>query len=99
MLQPTFATTILKTAPEIDEKSDAVRELSVAETEAELGGFYLWEYNHAAARSQVEQALQDDPKLGLAHELMRFLNFSDAIHAPAHKHFAQAFALDRTLYL
>ncbi len=99
MLQPTFATTILKTAPEIDEKSDAVRELSVAETEAELGGFYLWEYNHAAARSQVEQALQDDPKLGLAHELMGFLNFSDGKDAAAEKDFAQAFALDRTLYL
>jgi tetratricopeptide (TPR) repeat protein len=99
MLQPTFTTTVLKTAPEIDDKVFAVRELSVAETEAELGGFYLGEFNHAAARLQVEQALKDDPKLGLAHELMGFLDFSDGKDGEAATEFAQAFALNGTLYL
>ena len=47
---PHSPATLLKTAPEIDENTFTVRELSVAETEAELGGFYLWDYNHAAAR-------------------------------------------------
>jgi Tfp pilus assembly protein PilF len=99
MLQPTFTTTILKSAPQIDEKTFASRTLSVAETEAELGGFYLWNHNHQAARPQVEQALQDDPKLGLAHELMGFLDFSDGKDTEASKEFAQAFLLDGTLYL
>jgi tetratricopeptide (TPR) repeat protein len=99
MLQPTFTTTVLKTAPEIDDKVFAVRELSVAETEAELGGFYLWEFNHAAARLEVEQALKDDPKLGIAHELMGFLDFSDGKDGEAATEFAQAFALNGVLYL
>jgi Tfp pilus assembly protein PilF len=99
MLQPTFTATLLKTAPQIDEKVFALRELSVAETEAELGDFYFWEHDHPAARAQAEQALKDDPKLGLAHELMGFLNFSDGKDAEASNEFAQAFASDGTLYL
>jgi Tfp pilus assembly protein PilF len=99
MQQPTFASTLLRTAPEVDENTFTVREMSVAETEAEFGSFYLWESNHAAARSEVEQALKDDPKLGLAHELMGFLDFSDGKDSEAATEFAQAFALNGTLYL
>ena len=99
MLQPTFSTTVLKSAPDIDEKSFAFRTMSVAETEAELGGFYLWDYNLPAARSQVEQALKDDPKLGLAHENMGFLDFTDGKDAEAAREFAQASVLDGTLCL
>jgi len=99
MRQPTYASTLLKTAPEIDENTFTVREMSVAETEAELGGFYLWDHNHEAARAEVEQALKDDPKVGLAHELMGFLDFSDGKDAEAAAEFSQAFALNGTLYL
>jgi Tfp pilus assembly protein PilF len=99
MLQPTFTATLLKTAPEIDENAFPVRELSGAETEAELGDFYFWEHDQPAARSQAEQALKDDPKLGLAHELMGFLDFSDGRDAEASNEFTQAFALDASLYL
>jgi Tfp pilus assembly protein PilF len=99
MQQPTFASTLLRTAPEIDENTFTVRDMSVAETEAEFGSFYLWDFNHAAARSEVEQALKDDPKLGLAHELMGFLDFSDGKDAEAASEFSQAFALNDTLYL
>jgi len=99
MLQPTFTTTILKSAPQIDENTFSSRTLSVAETETELGGFYLWNHNLPAARVQVEQALKDDPKLGLAHENMGFLDFTDGNSAEAAKEFAQAFALDDTRFL
>lgn len=99
MLQPTYSTTVLKTAPDIDEKSFASRTMSVAETEAELGGFYLWDHNLPAARSLVEQALKDDPKLGLAHENMAFLDFTDGKDAEAATEFAQASVLDGTLCL
>jgi len=99
MRQPTYASTLLRTAPEIDQNTFTVREMSMGETEAELGGFYLWDYNHAAARPQVEQALKDDPKLGLAHELMGFLDFTDGKDAEAAAEFSQAFSLNGTLYL
>lgn len=99
MMQPTYTTTIVKSAPQIDEKSFASRTLSAAETEAELGGFFLWNYNLPTARSQLSQALQDDPKLALAHETMGFVDFGDGKDSDAAKEFAQAFALDGTLYL
>ncbi len=99
MLQPTFTTTILKNTPQIDEKAFSTRVLSVSETEAELGAFYLWDHNLPDARSLVAQALRDDPKLGLAHENTGFIDFVDGKDAEAAKEFAQAFALDSTLYL
>jgi Tfp pilus assembly protein PilF len=99
MLQPTFTTTMLKSAPDIDEKSFTSRTMSVAETEAELGGFYLWDHNLPAARSMVEQALKDDPKLGLARENMGFLDFADGKDAESAAEFAQASVLDGTLCL
>lgn len=99
MLQPTFTTTILKTSPDIDEKSFTSRVLGVAETEAELGGFFLWDHNIADARPLIAQALQDDPKLGLAHEYTGFLDFTDGKDAEAAREFAQAVALDGKLYL
>jgi tetratricopeptide (TPR) repeat protein len=99
MLQPTFATTILKTAPQIDEKAFSTRLLSIAETEAEIGAFYLWDHNFPDARTFVSQALQDDPKLGLAHENMGFIDFVGGKDAEAANEFTQAFALDSTLYL
>jgi len=99
MLQPTFPTTVLKSAPDIDEKSFTFRTMSVAETEAELGGFHLWSRDLAAAHSLTEQALHDNPKLGLAHEIMGFLDFTDGKDAEAAREFAQASVLDGTLCL
>jgi len=99
MLQPTFATTILNNAPVIDEKSFSSRPLSVAETEAELGGYHLWIHDLETARSLTEQALRDDPKLGLAHENMAFLRFQDGNTADASKEFAEAARLDDKLFL
>jgi len=64
-------------------------------TEAELGSFYLWDHNQADARPEVEQALKDDPKLGLAHELMGFLNFSDGKDAEAEAEFSAGIRLER----
>jgi hypothetical protein len=71
----------------------------MAETEAELGGFHLWEADASGARPLLEQALKDDPKLGLAHEYMGFLDFADGKDAEAAKEFSQACALDGTLSL
>ena len=51
------------------------------------------------ARPLIEQALKDDPKLGIAHENMGFLDFSDGKDSEAASEFTQAYALDGTLYL
>ena len=99
MQQPTFTTTVLKDPVQIDDKSTALRVMTVAETEAELGGFHLWTHDNNGARPLLEQALKDDPKLGLAHENMGFLDFADGKDAEAVSQFAQAYTLDSKLYL
>jgi tetratricopeptide (TPR) repeat protein len=73
--------------------------MSIAETEAELGGFHLWTRDHTGARALLQQALTDDPQLGLAHENMGFLDFADGKDTEAASEFKQACALDKSLYL
>ncbi len=97
--QPTFLSTILKDPPQIDDKAVTFRPLTIAETEAELGGFHLWTRDRDGARPLLEQALKDDPKLGLAHENMGFLDFDEGKEAEAASEFAQAYALDSHRYL
>jgi len=99
MQQHIFTTTMLKSDPQIDEKAFVSRTMSVAETEAELGGYHLWIHDFPVARVLVEQALKDDPKLGLAHENMGFLDFSDGKDAEAAREFSEAYASDGTLFL
>lgn len=99
VLQPTFTTTVLKDSPQIDEKTFVSRTLTTAETEAELASFQLWQHDLMTARPLIEQALKDDPKLGLAHENMAFLDFADGKDAEAASEFSKASALDGTLYL
>lgn len=84
---------------EIDEKTFTSRELSVAQTEAELAGYQLWNHDISSARALVAQALADDPKLGLAHEENGFLLFQDGKTADATDEFTKAYTLDPTLYL
>src|ERR1700685_2199162 len=99
MLQPTFATTMVKNSPQIDDNSFTSRSLSVAETEAELGGYHLWAHAFSDARPLIDQAIKDDPKLGLAHKNMGFLDFADGKEAEAANEFTQAVSLDGSLYL
>jgi tetratricopeptide (TPR) repeat protein len=99
MQQPTFTTTVLKDPEQIDDKTFTSRTLSVAETEAELGGFHLWTRDREGARALLGQALKDDPKLGLAHENMGFLNFAEGDDSGAASEFSQAYSLADNLYL
>lgn len=99
MQQPAFPGTILKDAPHIDENLIVTRALTESETEAELGGFHLWTRDYAGARRLLEQALKDDSKLGLAHENMGFLDFSEGKDREAASEFSQASSLDGKLYL
>jgi tetratricopeptide (TPR) repeat protein len=99
MQQPTYTTTVLKDPDQIDDKTFNSRSLTAAETEAELGGFHLWTHDFEGAHSLLEQAVKDDPKLGLAHENMGFLDFAQGNDSAAAAEFSQAYSLDGALYL
>lgn len=94
-----FHAAVLQDPPQINEKTFATRTLTLAETDAELGGFHLWTHDLAGARPLIAQALQQDAKLGLAHEENGFLLFGDGNDAVAEEEFTQACALDPSLYL
>jgi Tfp pilus assembly protein PilF len=94
-----FQTGALTSPPQIDDKNFSTRTMSVAEAEAELSGFHFWTRDVPGARTLAEKAVKDDPKLGLAHEMMGFVDFADAKDADAQNEFTQATALDSTLWL
>ncbi len=94
-----FHAAVILSPPQIDEKDFTSHPLTMAQTEAELAGFHLWNHDLNVARVLVAKALKDDPKLGQAHEEDGFLLFADGQDAVARDEFAQAYALDGTLYL
>ncbi len=94
-----FHAAVFPNPPEIKEKEFTVRKLSVAETEAALAGYFLWNRNPTSATPLVAAALEHDPKLGLAHEEDGFLLFNVGKDSEAAAEFASAYALDPTLYL
>jgi Tfp pilus assembly protein PilF len=94
-----FTTAVIKSPPRIDEKGFAVRTLSTAETESQLGSYHLWSYQLPEARQYIEQAVKDDPKLGFAHENMGFLDFREGKDEEALREFSLAYELDNSLYL
>jgi len=96
---PTLRNSVIKDLPRVDDSQFVTRELSPAETSAEIAGYHIWTRNLKAARPLLDQALKDDPKLPLAHENMGFLEFDDGNDDAALKQFSQAFEIDPKLYL
>jgi tetratricopeptide (TPR) repeat protein len=94
-----WAAAVVKPPAAGNEKDYPSRTLSMAETQAEIGGYHLWTHDHANARNYVDDALRNDPQLGLAHEEKGFLDFSDGKDADSLNEFTQAVAADGTLYL
>jgi len=95
----TFTAAVISNPPRIDEKTFTSRTLSLAETKAELSGFHLWTHDPSGARSLAEQAIKDDPKVGLAHEVLGFADFDEGKDADALSEFSRACALDPSLWL
>src|SRR5579864_6098283 len=89
----------VKNPPNFSEKDFTFRQLTAAETQAELGAFHLWDHDLGAARAPILQALSQDPNLALAHEDMGFLDFADGKDEEAAHEFDQAFHVDGKLYL
>jgi tetratricopeptide (TPR) repeat protein len=94
-----FTAALFKSAEQQSAKDYAVRTLTPAESEAQLGLFHFYGHNKELARTSFEAAMQDDPKLALAHEGMGFLDFQDGKDEDAVKEFSQAYELDHKLYL
>ena len=90
---------VFNSPSKIDEKDFVVHTFSMAESESQLGSYRLWSRQLSDAKPYVELALKDDPKLGLAHEDMGFLDFAAAKDKEAAREFAQAYDLDPKLYL
>jgi Tfp pilus assembly protein PilF len=85
--------------PQFDEKSFLSHTLAMSETKAELAGFHLWTGDLEDARQFAEEALKEDPKQGLAHEVMGFLEFGEGRDAEALNEFTQAWTFDPNLSL
>jgi tetratricopeptide (TPR) repeat protein len=97
--QVAFPVAIMKAPAQINEKDFSVRQLSEAETDAELGGFQIWAHHIDDARPLIERALKADPKLASAHENMGFIYFSEGKEQEAANEFQQAVDLDPSRYL
>ena len=94
-----FSSSMLPNPPPLDEKKFVARTLTAAETKAELAGFRLWTHDLEDARPLADEALKEDPKLGLAHEVMGFVDFGEGKDADALNEFTQATILNPNLPL
>lgn len=97
--QPKLPARVIDSPQHTEEAEFALRRLNVAETEAELSTFYLWEHDYESARKLLEDALKADGKMALAHENMGLLYFSEGKDAEALSEFNRAYELDNKLYL
>jgi tetratricopeptide (TPR) repeat protein len=82
-----------------NEKDFSVRTMTMAETQAELGGYHLWTRDWDNARDYVKDALTNDPNLGVAHEEQGFLYLHDGKDSDALPEFQKALDRDNTLFL
>ena len=89
---------VFKPAP-VDKSSFAVREMSPAESNAVLGGFYARNRDEDFAQRKLASALALDPKLPLAHENMAFLDFQLGKDEEARREFSLAAELNPKSYL
>jgi len=94
-----FNAYVLPNTDQMKEKDFPSRKLSVAETEAAIGGYRLFKRDTAEARELIEDALDEDPKLAEAHECKAFLLFQDGKDEEAQREFAAAYELDNTRFL
>jgi tetratricopeptide (TPR) repeat protein len=94
-----FTSFRMENPPEIRERDFPSRQLTVAETEAELGTYRLFSHDREEARSAIEEALRQDSGLALAHETLGFLDFTNGKDEDARAEFEKARTADPHLYL
>jgi tetratricopeptide (TPR) repeat protein len=94
-----FSAAVFDAPPSIDEKTFLARTLTPADADAQLAAFHIWTHDVEGALPLAQQAVDADPKLGLAHEDMGYVLFTQGKDAAAENEFSQAYSLDGTLYL
>jgi tetratricopeptide (TPR) repeat protein len=94
-----FTAYVLENPQPLQERDFSARKLTKAETDAEVGGYRLWEHDRAEATESVDRALAEDASLGMAHEEKGFIYFREGKDEDAAKEFSRAYELDNTRYL
>ncbi len=80
-------------------KSYSTRALSPGEVAAEEALFYLQTQRPKEARASIDEALQADPKLALAHEAGGLIAYQQRDYPAAEKEFARAIELSPNSYV
>ncbi len=93
-----FQAGVIATPSHEDEKSFSTRTMTLAETRAELGSFYLSTGHLKEAREPIEASVSSNPKLALAHEDLGFLDLHEGKDDEAGREFSQAVDLDSHMY-
>ncbi|HUM03940.1 MAG TPA: DUF1570 domain-containing protein [Terriglobales bacterium] len=96
--QLAFSAGVIPAPNRIDEKSFSARALTVPETEAELGSFYLTTHQWKLAQEVSETAAKEDPKSAIAHENLAFVALQHGKDDEATREFSRALELDDHLY-
>ena len=94
-----YPTAVITYAAKVDEKDYSGRQLSMAETQAELAAHLILAHQFELAKSSAEAAIKSDPKVSLAHEDLAFADFNEGKDEEALKEFSQAVELDPKAYI
>jgi len=94
-----FPAYVIESPSPIQEKDFSARKLTKAESDAEIAGYRLWKGDSGEAVDLVDQALKEDPMLGLAHEEKGFIYFRQGKDEEAVHEFSRAYDLDKQRYL
>ncbi len=94
-----YPTGVIPYSSTVDEKDYAGRQMSLAETQAEIGAFHVRSHQFEMVRNLAESAIKNDPKVGLAHQDLGFALFDGGKDEEALREFSQAVELDPKDYL
>jgi tetratricopeptide (TPR) repeat protein len=94
-----YPTGVVPYSSKVEEKDYAGRQLSLAETQAEVAAFHIRSRQFELVRSLAEAAIKSDPKVGLAHQDLGFALFNEGKDEDALREFSQAVELDAKDYL
>lgn len=94
-----FSAAVYDAPPNIDDRAFLARTLPPAEADAQLAAFHIWTHDPTGALPLAQRAVNADPKLGIAHEDLGYVLFSQGKDAEADEEFSEAYSLDNSLYL
>ncbi|HET8827255.1 MAG TPA: hypothetical protein VFM77_19085, partial [Terriglobales bacterium] len=94
-----FTTGVLPIPKQLGEETFTARNMSLAETYAELAAWHVRFHQWEQVRQLTEAALREDPKLSLAHEDNGFLQFNAGKDDDAIREFSAAVSLDPKNYI